>query len=150
MYGLHFNSIDDCFVTSQVILPLLETDLFELMRACVAERLADVSLKLRVGKSCCGVVLASGGYPENYKKGVVIENLDELTAKLSDVYVFHAGTCRDINDGTKIVTAGGRVLCVVALRDDLETAARIATKAASLVKFEGAHFRTDIARKALK
>lgn len=120
------------------------------MRACVTERLAEKSLKLRIGKSCCGVVLASQGYPENYRKGVVIENLDELITKFSDTHVFHAGTTRDINDETKIVTAGGRVLCVVALRENLETAAQIATNAASFIRFDGAHFRTDIAHKALK
>jgi phosphoribosylamine--glycine ligase len=89
--------------------------------------------------------MASGGYPGNYAKGKPIRGLDDM-AKLPDVKVFHAGTA--LKDG-QIVTSGGRVLGVTALGKDLKSAQAAAYAAVGKIHFDGAHFRHDIAAKAL-
>jgi phosphoribosylamine--glycine ligase len=90
-------------------------------------------------------VMASGGYPGNYEKGKPIHGLDEV-AKIPNVKVFHAGTALN---GNQIVTNGGRVLGVTALGKDLKTAQTAAYAAVEKIHFDGAHFRRDIAAKAL-
>lgn len=126
---------------TQAVLPRLTSDLGESLLACVEGNLSVY----RLGWSplaCVTVVLASGGYPNEHSIGLPITGLDEAAA-IPDVMVFHAGTAR--RDG-RVVTAGGRVLAVSALGSDLADARRRAYEAASLISFEGMHYRTDIAK----
>jgi len=97
-------------------------------------------------RSAVCVVMCSGGYPGKYETGKPINGLEDA-AKLPDVKVFHAGT--EVANG-RVVTAGGRVLAVTALGDDLAAAKARAYEAVKRLSFTGAHFRTDIADKALK
>ena len=87
---------------------------------------------------CVGVVMAAGGYPDSYSKGHVISGLDR--ANRSETRVFHAGT--DMNDG-KVVTAGGRVLCVCAMADSVLDAATAAYSGCDEIHWDGAFFRPD-------
>ena len=127
---------------AQAILPLLEVDLLELVIAGIKGDPA--SLPARPHGSAVCVVLASGGYPGSYKKGLPIEGLDNARS-ISGVGVFHAGTALH---GKRLVTNGGRVLGVTAWAPDLKTAVNTAYKAISKVNFEGMHYRKDIARKS--
>ncbi|GAB4277732.1 MAG: phosphoribosylamine--glycine ligase [Coriobacteriia bacterium] len=129
---------------TQVILPMLETDLLEVLVAVAEERLEEVELRWSDG-ACLSVVMASPGYPGSYPKGLPIEGIEDAEA-VDGVTVFHAGTA--IEDG-RLVTSGGRVLNVTAKAADLATAKQVAYEAVSKIKFEGAHFRTDIGAKAL-
>ena len=128
---------------TQAVLPRLTSDLGESLLACVEGNLGVYRLGWSP-LSCVTVVLASGGYPDAHPTGFPISGLDEAVA-IPNVTVFHAGTAR--RDG-RVVTAGGRVLAVSALGDDLEDARRLAYEAASLISFEGMHYRKDIAREA--
>lgn len=121
---------------TQVILPMLKTDLMEIFQAVEEERLADVNIEWEEGACVC-VVLASGGYPEHYEKGkeITFGDLDE------DAIICHAGTAE--KDG-KIVTNGGRVLGVCAKGKDVEEARRKAYKNAEKISFEGMYYRKDI------
>jgi phosphoribosylamine--glycine ligase len=130
---------------TQVYLPRLENDLVELLDASVNGTLGKMELRWKPEASVC-VVMASGGYPGNYAKGKIIRGLDDA-AKLPGVKVFHAGTAS--KDG-QIVTNGGRVLGVTALGKDLKAAQAAAYAAVEKIHFDGAHFRRDIAAKALK
>lgn len=129
---------------TQVVLPLLETDLADIMEAITEERLGELDIKWS-DKSCACVVMASGGYPEKYETGKPISGLDEK-GQCADAYVYHAGT--KLADG-KYLTAGGRVLGVTATGDDLRSALDAAYKAVGGISFEKAHYRKDIGRKAL-
>jgi phosphoribosylamine--glycine ligase len=129
---------------TQVYLTRLENDLVELLDASVSGTLDKIELKWKPTASVC-IVMASGGYPGNYAKGKIISGLD-AAAQLPDVKVFHAGTA---NSGDEIVTNGGRVLGVTALGKDLRAAQATAYAAVEKIKFEGAHFRRDIAAKAM-
>jgi phosphoribosylamine--glycine ligase len=129
---------------TQVYLTRLENDLVELLDASVKGTLAEHELNWKPEASVC-VVMASGGYPGNYTKGKPIHGLADA-AKLPDVKVFHAGTA--LKDG-QIVTNGGRVLGVTALGKDLKAAQAAAYAAVEKIHFDGAHFRNDIAAKAL-
>jgi len=129
---------------TQVILPLLDGDLGEIMLACCEGRLAGASIGTRPGHAAC-VVLASGGYPGDYAVGKPIRGLD--TADGPDRIVFHAGT-KAGPDGS-VLTAGGRVLGLTAWAPTLQSAVNAAYRMAETVTFEGAHFRRDIARRAL-
>jgi phosphoribosylamine--glycine ligase len=129
---------------TQVYLTRLENDLVELLDASASGTLGKLELKWSPLASVC-VVMASGGYPSNYPKGKVISGLDVANA-LPHTKVFHAGTA--LKDG-QIVTNGGRVLGVTALGKDLKTAQAAAYTAVDCIQFEGAHFRRDIAAKAL-
>jgi len=95
-------------------------------------------------KACVCVVMASGGYPEKYDKGIEITGLDDASA-MEGVVVFHAGT--KLSDG-KVVTNGGRVLGVTAMADDLAAARDLAYAAVEKIHFDKAHVRSDIAAKA--
>jgi phosphoribosylamine--glycine ligase len=130
---------------TQVYLTRLENDLLELLEASVNGALRDVSLRWKPEASVC-VVMASAGYPGHYAKGKLITGLDAASA-LPGVKVFHAGTA--LQDG-QIVTNGGRVLGVTALGRDLPAAVAAAYAAVERIHFEGAHFRRDIAARALQ
>jgi phosphoribosylamine--glycine ligase len=130
---------------TQVYLPRLENDLVELMEACLDGTLRKLELKWSNNSAVC-VVMASGGYPGSYAKGKPISGIAEANA-LPNTKVFHAGTALN---GDKIVTNGGRVLGVTAWAADLRRAKDAAYAAAERIAFEGAHFRRDIAAKALK
>ena len=129
---------------TQVYLTRLENDLVELLDASASGTLAKHELKWKPEASVC-VVMASGGYPGDYPKGKPILGLAKADA-LPNTKVFHAGTA--LKDG-KIVTNGGRVLGVTALGKDLRAAQAAAYAAVECIKFEGAHFRRDIAAKAM-
>ena len=129
---------------TQVYLTRLENDLVELLDASAGGTLAKHELRWSPAVAVC-VVMASGGYPGNYPKGRPILGLAEA-AKLFNTKVFHAGTA--LKDG-QIVTNGGRVLGVTALGKDLKAAQAAAYAAVEKIHFDGAHFRRDIAAKAL-
>ena len=134
---------------AQVVLPLLETDLVEIMEAVWEERLDALDIKWSEN-SCACVVMASGGYPEKYETGKEISGLnsDGQAINAADgAYVYHAGTKRE---GGKFYTAGGRVLGVTAVGKDLRSALDKAYEAAGAISFEKAHYRKDIGAKALK
>ncbi|MGI6380309.1 MAG: phosphoribosylamine--glycine ligase [Anaerolineae bacterium] len=129
---------------TQVILPLLETDLAEIMEACVDGRLAEVEVRWSRQHAVC-VVMASGGYPGSYAKGLPIEGLDEAAAQ-ANTMIFHAGT--RLKDG-RVLTAGGRVLGVTAWDDTLALAKDRAYEAVERIHWSGAVYRTDIGAKGL-
>ena len=129
---------------TQVVLPLLESDLVDIMLACVDGTLAEQDIIWSDGAAVC-VVVASGGYPKSYKKGFAIEGLDE--AKAAGTEVFHAGTVK--KDG-KIVTAGGRVLGVTAKAGNIKDAVDKAYAGVKKISFPGAFYRKDIAHRALE
>ncbi len=129
---------------AQVVLPRMTGDLVPVLRACCEGSLDDVQLAWDP-RPCVTVVLASGGYPGPYEKAKAISGLADAEAE--GATVFHAGTRRV---GDAIVTSGGRVLSVTALGDDIPQAIDNAYRAVGKIRFEGAHFRTDIGRKALR
>lgn len=131
---------------TQVILPRLKTDLFEVLLASAEGRLSDVRLEWSESWAV-SVVLASAGYPGPYRTGHPIAGIEQADA-LEGVTVYHAGTRRE-DDGT-VVTAGGRVLNVTALGDDFEQARERAYRAVATVEFEGKTFRGDIGARALR
>ena len=125
----------------EVLLPRLQSDALELFLAAAEGRLAEHD-EIRWDKRvACGVVLADGGYPGRTSPGRPIRGLADLEA-LPDVHVFHAGTARD--EQNRVVTAGGRVLCVTALGSDLAAAQARVYDAIPRVHFEGMRYRTDI------
>jgi len=130
---------------TQVVLPLLASDLVEVMLACAQGRLHEVKVEWSDAATVC-VVMASGGYPGSYEQGLPITGLAEANS-LSDTIVFHAGT-KEIGD--TIVTAGGRVLGVTATGSDIRAAKDKAYAAVKLIDFKDAHYRHDIAWRALK
>jgi phosphoribosylamine--glycine ligase len=130
---------------AQAVLPRLQTDLFEVALATAEGRLGEIKeLQWRPEAAVC-VVMASGGYPGKYDKGKPITGLQEAQA-IRDVVVFHAGTA--FND-TQVVTAGGRVLGVTALGSTVAEAKARAYRAVELIHFQGAHYRRDIADRAI-
>ena len=129
---------------TQVYLMRLENDLVELLDASVDGKLSRVQMKWSPMASVC-VVMASGGYPGSYPKGKLISGIETADA-LPHTKVFHAGTARA---GEGIVTSGGRVLGVTASGKDLASAKAAAYAAVEKIHFEGAHYRRDIAAKAL-
>ncbi len=130
---------------TQCILPRLKSDLLDVMEKVVSRKLDTVRLDWDLRPAVC-VVLAAGGYPGNYKKGIEITGL-ENARELDDVIVFHAGTAE--KEG-KIVTAGGRVLGVVGLGDTIRHAIDRSYLAVKLIDFKDMHYRKDIGRRALK
>lgn len=123
---------------TQTVLPLLETDLFEIFQAVTDERLDEIDIRWRDEASAC-VVMASGGYPEAYRKGYPITGLEQV-----DGYVFHAGTA--VNEEGQLVTAGGRVLAVTCTAPTLEEALNKAYTQIEKINFQDAHYRHDIGR----
>jgi phosphoribosylamine--glycine ligase len=130
---------------TQVILPLLESDLVELIQACIAGKLKDARLAVKPA-AVVTVVLASRGYPGPYEKGMVIQGLERAEA-LEGVLIFHAGTRRA---GQQIVTSGGRVLNVTAVAPSLPDAVARAYEAVQHISFEGMHYRRDIGQSAVQ
>ncbi len=126
---------------TQVVLPLLESDLLSVMQAVTEERLADEKVRFASENACC-VIMASGGYPSSYPKGFEINIPDEVS---DSVYVAGA----EIKDG-KLVTSGGRVLGVTSVGKTLEGAIESAYEKTEKISFEGAFFRHDIGARALK
>ena len=124
---------------TQVVLPRLETDLVDICEAVIDETLGDLDIKWKKGAAAC-VVMASGGYPESYKKGIEMSGLDEKGG-VEGAIVYHAGT--KLENG-KFYTNGGRVLGVTAVDDTLEGALKKAYDAVEKISFEGAHYRKDI------
>lgn len=128
---------------TQVVLPLLDSDMAEIMMACVNGNLADLDIQWKDGAAVC-VVMAAGGYPQSYRKGDVISGLDKA-AELGAT-VFHAGTAA--KDGN-IVTNGGRVLGVTAIGTDVQKAVDNAYAAVKSIHFDDVHYRNDIAYRAI-
>lgn len=126
---------------AQVVLPRLKTDLVDIIEAVIDERLSQLKIEWRDEATAC-VVMASGGYPLAYQKGLEITGLDE-NGQLPGVQVFHAGT--KLEKG-KFYTNGGRVLGITASGKTLDEALDKAYAAVRKVSFEGAHYRTDIGR----
>ena len=130
---------------TQVVLPLLESDLLAIMRATTDGTLDKVEVKFSHKSAAC-VVLASGGYPQHYEKGKVITGLVNGQLPGGEAVVYHAGTA--LRDG-QLVTAGGRVLGVTATADTLKQALEKAYAASEQIHFDGLHKRTDIGARAL-
>ena len=126
---------------TQVVLPLLESDLLTIMRACTNGTLAETDVKFADKHACC-IILASAGYPSSYKKGFEITMTEEAKA-----HTFVAGGA--LKDG-KLVTSGGRVTGTTAIADSLETAIKEAYRISDGVQFEGAYRRSDIGQRALQ
>ena len=122
---------------TEVVIPLIESDLLELLKSAADGTLHRQTIAVSP-QTATTVMLVSGGYPGDYEKGKIIEGLKSTG---EDVMVFHAGTT-DKNGQT--VTAGGRVIAVTALADDMETALSKSTANAEIISFEGKYFRRDI------
>ncbi|HEX4567831.1 MAG TPA: phosphoribosylamine--glycine ligase [Vicinamibacterales bacterium] len=129
---------------AQAVMPLIAGELLPIVAAAADGDLGGAQMTLTPGASV-GVVLASAGYPGPVQNGAVIHGLD-AAARVPDVTVFHAGTARR---GADVVTAGGRVLTVVATGPDYRAAIDRAYHAVSLISFDGMQYRRDIGRKAL-
>lgn len=128
---------------TQVVLPLLNADLLEIMQAVQTRSLGKLRLDAEnAAEFAICVVAASGGYPDKYETGKEISGLERLP---EGVMVFHAGTRREKG---KILTSGGRVLSVTAVAPQLPDAARKAYRAISQIRFEGMHYRRDISKRA--
>lgn len=123
---------------AQSVLMRMDSDLVDIMEACIDGKLADCDIKWK-DEAAVTVVLASGGYPGPYEKGLEITGIEDVEG----CEVFHAGTA--LRDG-KLVTAGGRVLCVSALGEDREAARVKVYSQIDKIKFDGARYRTDIAK----
>ncbi len=123
---------------TQVVLPRLKTDLFDIMNAVVDEKLSDIKIEWS-DEACVCVVMASGGYPKSYQKGYKIDGIKQ--AESLGATVFHAGTKLD---GTDVLTNGGRVLGVTAMGEDLDKAIKKAYEYVDVISFKDAHFRHDI------
>ena len=123
---------------AQSVLMRMDSDLVDIMEACIDGKLADCDIKWK-DEAAVTVVLASGGYPGPYEKGLEITGIEDVEG----CEVFHAGTA--LKDG-RLVTAGGRVLCVSALGEDREAARAKVYSQVDKIKFDGARYRTDIAK----
>ena len=126
---------------TQVVLPLLESDLLTVMQATTNGTLAETEVKFAQKHACC-VILASSGYPTAYQKGFEITMTDEAAA-----HTYVAGG--KLQDGV-LVTSGGRVTGTTAIADSLEEAVKEAYRLSDGVKFQGAYRRSDIGRRALQ
>ena len=129
---------------TQVVLPLMESDLLELMNACAEGTLRDKSISWREGSAVC-VIMASGGYPKAYKKNLPIDGVTK--AKSLGAMIFHAGTKLKDNE---LVTSGGRVLGVTITAPTLREAVDQVYKCVEVIHFDDVHYRKDIAARALK
>jgi phosphoribosylamine--glycine ligase len=128
---------------TQVVLPLLDCDLAELLMSAARRELSGYSVELKSDSAVC-VIAASGGYPDAYEKGKVISGLDRVDEA---VMVFHAGTQ---SKNHHAVTAGGRVLGITATGKDLKSAVELAYRNIRQIHFEGMHYRSDIAARAIR
>lgn len=130
---------------TQVVLPLLDTDLVEIMEAVYDGTLADLPVTWKQESAAC-VVMASGGYPVKYENGKTISGLDEK-GQTEGVFVYHAGTKFSDN---QFLTAGGRVLGVTATASDLQGALNTAYASVEKISWENVHYRHDIGQRALQ
>ena len=128
---------------TQVVLPRLTTDLWEIVQAVEEQRVGELKIETDTRTALC-VVAASGGYPDGYQKGKLISGLE---AASEDGLIFHAGTRRE---GNAFYTDGGRVLAVTSLANDLEEAIAKAYRAMEKIHFDRMHYRKDIGRRALR
>jgi len=124
---------------TQVVLPRLASDLIDIAQAVASHKLDEVKIAWH-HNACVGVVLTSGGYPGNYQAGYPISGLDELD---KDIMIFHAGT--KTGENGEVLTAGGRVLTVVACGETLAAAREKVYNNISRIKFTDMHYRKDIA-----
>ena len=127
---------------TQVVLPRLKTDLIDIINACLNKQLNNITIEWEDYATSC-VILASGGYPDSYKKGYEIIGLEKCK-ELKDVFIYHAGT--DVKDN-KIVNNGGRVLGVMAKGENLEKALEKSYGALNIVSFEDSFYRKDIGKR---
>ena len=130
---------------TQVYMRLLKTDLLDILEASTDGKLAGTNIEWKTGFAV-NIVLASGGYPDTYKKGFPITGIEEAE-KVEGVVVFHSGTS---NQGESLITAGGRVLGVSAVGDTLQSALARAYEAVELIHFKGKYCPRDIGAKALR
>lgn len=126
---------------TQVVLPRLKTDFVDVINAVIDEKLDELEIEW-ISEACACVVMASGGYPQSYPKGLEITGLDE-NGQAEGVTVYHAGT--KLENG-KLLTNGGRVLGVTATAKTLDEALEKAYAAVEKIHFDGAHYRRDIGR----
>jgi len=124
---------------TQAVLPLLKTDLMDIIDAVIDEKLADINIEWLDAAAVC-LVLASGGYPGSYEKGYEITGLNSFDGR-NDIYIYHAGTAK--KDG-KTVTAGGRVLGITSIAENISAAAAKSYDAVNYIKFDKMHYRKDI------
>lgn len=129
---------------TQVVLPLLDSDLCDIFEAVCKGTLSETPIKWKTGACAC-VIMASGGYPQSYPKGLPISGLDDM-GQTDGAFVYHAGTA--YKDGN-FLTNGGRVLGVTSAGDTLESALDKAYKAVGNISFDNAHYRKDIGKRAL-
>ena len=129
---------------TQVVLPLLDSDLVTIMESCINGTLADTEIKWKDAAAVC-IVMAAGGYPRDYHNGDVINGMEE--AEKRGAFVFHAGTAKQ---NAQFVTNGGRVLGVTAIDSDIKQAVHKAYRAVWEISFKGMHYRKDIAHRAMK
>ncbi len=126
---------------TQVVLPRLKTDFVDILEAVIDGKLEQQPIEWKK-KACACVVMASGGYPAQYRKGLEIHGLDR-DGQIEGVTVYHAGTVRK---GEKFYTDGGRVLGVTALGKDLPEALAKAYAGVAKISFDGAFYRHDIGK----
>lgn len=129
----------------QVLMPLLKSDLYEVLKSTLESNLSSVSVEWLQETSAVTVVMASGGYPANYKKGLEITGLSQVSEM--GVQVFHAGTA--LKEGGGVITSGGRVLTVTAVRPTLESALQSANVGVAAIGFPDAVYRRDIGHRAI-
>jgi phosphoribosylamine-glycine ligase len=130
---------------TQSLLPLLGTDLASIMLACTNGSLSSLTLQISP-KSAATIVVAAGGYPDSYKKGIEMKVSKPAS---EDTVIFHAGTALS-EDGKKLTTSGGRVIAATAVADTLAKAVDLAYEGVRCIQFEGMQYRSDIAARALK
>lgn len=130
---------------TQVVLPMLDADLYEIFEAIYNHKLSEVDIKWYDGNCAC-VVMASGGYPESYKKGIEMNGFDDK-GQIDGCFVYHAGT--KLSDDGKFLTNGGRVIGVTCKGDTLQHALDNAYEGVKKISFEGMHYRKDIGHRAL-
>ena len=126
----------------QTILPILDTDLAEIILACCNKKLQDIDIKWKNKKSVC-IVLCSNGYPDNYKKNIIINGLKNLKIDRNE-YIFHAGT---VTKDDKYLATGGRVLNVIVTTENFKNSKEKAVKILNDLDWKGGFFRKDIAYK---
>jgi len=131
---------------AQVVLPLIESDLAQVMISCCDGTLGTQKINWK-NQSACVVVMCSGGYPHAFQTGYLVEGLDELSND-KNIIVYHAGT--KLNDVKQVVTSGGRVIGVTGLGDTLNDAVGHAYRGITQLAFIDAHYRRDIANQAIK
>lgn len=131
---------------TQVVLPLLNTDFVDIIEAIENETLSNIDINWKHGSAAC-VIMASGGYPKKYENGLVISGLDNK-GQIDSCFVYHAGT--KVNENGDIVNAGGRVLGVTAVAENLPKALDIAYNGVKSINWKDVHYRHDIGQRALK